>query len=841
MARMRNRVLYSFFVLVACAIGVTTFVGTNAGTGSSATTSSSASAGTCPNLVQTVDAVTGGKTNNYYGPANEMTDSATPISLASGAVPDLLNAYNIQPTGTDITAGLNSTPLGYNDFINKAFPVGKQGTLGMTVVNGKGANQTKTFIINRRANIQLDLSAGGYPDGFFNLTSWVIKSSNITLDCNNATFTGSNDGGSTFKVTSGVQFAQDCLPGVTNDPTCFTGTDAILATADNEPIPSTTGTIANTVIRNCSFLNYGGSGMTIANRFNRNFTGDFESGDGFSKEDTDADINFYNSILLKMDNENSWDVMAPITQIGQLPASNIGSTGGNELRSRAPHNIHLYNLSFENTGSTGIYVQNSVSNMDLNQIKILYARVGIYLEPGTRKNIIRNSAFLRTGYVAPGRKNMYGRPGREGIAIDSSALNLVQSNLFYKNMAGGVQTYKNCWEQHAVANANMSQSPRRQASDENQILNNVFVGGLADDKNPSCGRAIKSLAGPGNEAAIGIAGRQWSDSNPGGCGDRWVGYNPRTGTVATQDFSKRNVIQSNIFHETPVGVYVYDDDNIVSNNSFDGKYDPVSGVAALIQVGNKLDARYLGRGLVNNQITNNTSHLTGSPDINALITFAADADKTSLIKNNTQNGVSVVGDVNGTVTCNLPARQIACVSGSQPYPADSKYIVSILNSLESAPQKIWQTQPYCLIPTLSSTDAAANAIGDVCREGTTVELTTPLANTNVVDLGAVPLFAGHQVPLVMGYSTPSPDPVRKVLASITTPANGITMTKVHIGVEDVDYVYTASPYVQINRKFNMPEQPLSVLVQPLNRHGQTFGDQNWQPIHLNYTLKLSAQ
>jgi len=58
---------------------------------------------------------------------------------------------------------------------------------------------------------------------------------------------------------------------------------------------------------------------------------------------------------------------------------------------------------------------------------------------------------------------------REGIAIDSSAYNIIDNNVFYKNKRGGVFLYKNAYEK------SWGTAPRVQHSDANTIVNNLFV------------------------------------------------------------------------------------------------------------------------------------------------------------------------------------------------------------------------------------------------------------------------------------------------------------------------------------------------------------------------------
>ena len=82
--------------------------------------------------------------------------------------------------------------------------------------------------------------------------------------------------------------------------------------------------------------------------------------------------------------------------------------------------------------------------------------VGIYLEAGSKDNVIEDSRIHHNGFgnVTPegvpitvgGTELRYESTGREGIAIDGSRNNIVRDNWIAANSAGAIFLYKNCGE-----------------------------------------------------------------------------------------------------------------------------------------------------------------------------------------------------------------------------------------------------------------------------------------------------------------------------------------------------------------------------------------------------------
>lgn len=386
----------------------------------------------------------------------------------------------------------------------------------------------------------------------FPSTEIKITASNVSLDCKNSTFTGgsaespSKDFGLSFAVNS------------------QTSTQS----ADNLPV------ISNVRISNCNFENYKTTGVFIANRFNRK---------------NPLDQAFYYNILLKMHEKAQFDV----------PGNN---SPANKIRQLSPSQISLVNINVRNTKNAGIYIQNSVTKVDITQSKTLYTRVGLYLDFGTRDISVRNTCFIYPGTPDPLSKITEEEfSGREAVAVDASANNVFRNNIIYRAKTGGFHLYKNCWEHfdaHLKDPKRQAQYPRRQRSDNNMIRDNIFVGGQS------------------GEIGVSLAHRAWKEyffinpvSEPMRCGDTtYKKPTPVTGGKEKrtyQDFARGNVVQENTFFNMETPISILDDGNEVKNNVFRG-----SKSLMMVAVGHSKDPEYRGRGLRDIKITNNLSLLT---------------------------------------------------------------------------------------------------------------------------------------------------------------------------------------------------------------------------------------
>lgn len=125
-------------------------------------------------------------------------------------------------------------------------------------------------------------------------------------------------------------------------------------------------------------------------------------------------------------------------------------------------NIRIDNSRFVNSVNSSVFVNAFVTGVTFSHSLVENAgAVGLYLEAGSKDNVIERSIFRHNGYrdvdngpVATqiGTTTVYYlSTGREGIAVDGSRDNLIQHNLVEDNSSGGIMMYKNCGEDASQA------------------------------------------------------------------------------------------------------------------------------------------------------------------------------------------------------------------------------------------------------------------------------------------------------------------------------------------------------------------------------------------------------
>ncbi len=186
---------------------------------------------------------------------------------------------------------------------------------------------------------------------------------------------------------------------------------------------------------------------------------------------------------------------------------------------RSPHDILLENVSVKDNGGVGIYLDDYVSDVTVKKSRIEgSAGVGIYLEHSSRRITLTDNTITGNGFRNGGKSK------REGVAVDSSAYNVIERNVFQGNAAGGVFLYKNCGEHFSSG----KQVLRWQHSDHNKIQGNLFVG---------------------EAVGVWLASRQDRDLSKWDCGDVPTG---QRGSYS--DFADSNHIENNAFCKTAVMV-----------------------------------------------------------------------------------------------------------------------------------------------------------------------------------------------------------------------------------------------------------------------------------------------
>ncbi|RQW87471.1 MAG: right-handed parallel beta-helix repeat-containing protein [Geobacter sp.] len=240
-------------------------------------------------------------------------------------------------------------------------------------------------------------------------------------------------------------------------------------------------------------------------------------------------------------------------------------TDHEKIYSVSPNSIFLDKIIIEGSGGVGLYIDDYVTNVTVqNSVIQRSSGVGIYLEHSSKGNRIVNNKLLENGYRV-------GKGAREAIAVDSSAENLIDGNIFKNNAAGGIFLYKNCGERFSSG----KQVIRWQHSSHNTIRNNLFQ----DEK-----------------VGIWLASRQSRNLSKWDCGDKPM---DQAGKYF-EDFADSNTIYNNLFCRTVVGIRVASDLNEITGNQFDQQ------TATDIDIPVTMREKLLHRPHIGNIITNNS-------------------------------------------------------------------------------------------------------------------------------------------------------------------------------------------------------------------------------------------
>jgi parallel beta-helix repeat protein len=229
-----------------------------------------------------------------------------------------------------------------------------------------------------------------------------------------------------------------------------------------------------------------------------------------------------------------------------------------------PSNVVLSHLHVQDSGSVGVYFYSYVADSTLRDSVVSGSKgVGIYLEQSSKGNKIVDNVIKANGVVEGGGP-------REGIAVDSSAGNLIEGNSFFGNAAGGVFLYKNCGENFDKGMAVL----RWQHSNENVIRNNRFF----DEK-----------------VGVWVASRQGRDLSQKGCGDSSLDGRGQY----YRDYADYNVVEGNQFCRSKNYIVVSGNYNQIKNNRSD------AATSAWVEQPVTMTARITGEPTVGNVIEGN--------------------------------------------------------------------------------------------------------------------------------------------------------------------------------------------------------------------------------------------
>ena len=207
-------------------------------------------------------------------------------------------------------------------------------------------------------------------------------------------------------------------------------------------------------------------------------------------------------------------------------------------RALAPRDIRVVNVSSRNSINSGMFVGDHVQGVTFEQVRIQNAgTVGLYLEFGSRDNVIKNSVFMGNGFRSF-------KPNREAIAVDSSSNNRIENNQFIHNGAGSILLYRNCFE-HADDPTRGNHFKRTESSRDNIIRNNVFQD---------------------EPVGVWIASRQSRNLKGFACGAYLIKQTPFASYHL--DSAQDNQIINNRFQQVEQGIIVEDDGTLISGNQF---------------------------------------------------------------------------------------------------------------------------------------------------------------------------------------------------------------------------------------------------------------------------------
>jgi parallel beta-helix repeat protein len=257
-------------------------------------------------------------------------------------------------------------------------------------------------------------------------------------------------------------------------------------------------------------------------------------------------------------------------------------------------NIVIEDSNIYETGGSGIFVDGYVTGVTMRRLHILDAGgVGVYLEAGSKDNVVEHSSIIRNGYaevtaegvpVTIGGVNFrYRHTGREGIAIDGSRNNRISDNVISANSAGGIFLYKNCGEY--VHERPDTWWTRRYGADGNVIEDNVIS------------------FGPNG---VWVGSRMAENTKFMDCSDTPTIDEPARAVYP--DFAKDNVVRRNQVLMMTNAIRVEDDRNRIEDNVIRNTSPSATGVI----VGTKERTALLGDPVDSTVVVGNRAEITGN-------------------------------------------------------------------------------------------------------------------------------------------------------------------------------------------------------------------------------------
>ena len=261
-----------------------------------------------------------------------------------------------------------------------------------------------------------------------------------------------------------------------------------------------------------------------------------------------------------------------------------------EAYAHAWSDILIEDNTFLNSRGVGVFVDGFVTGVTLRNNRIEGSgSTGIYLEAGSKDNVVEANEIVNNGYTENGPGGQFFEfagvtfwfwgTGREGLAIDGSRNNRIANNLFTGNSAGAIFLYKNCGEFVHVRPDDWW--VRRYGADGNVIEGNTIVG---------------------EDHGVWIGARMGENTLPMDCSD------PQYLPGISLDVADDNVVRANVFRDVTYGVRVEDDRAVVADNAFVGD-DPAQ---TAVLVGTRHRTAALGLPVDGTTITGNRAAIAGN-------------------------------------------------------------------------------------------------------------------------------------------------------------------------------------------------------------------------------------
>ncbi|HEY8517299.1 MAG TPA: right-handed parallel beta-helix repeat-containing protein [Candidatus Binatia bacterium] len=257
-------------------------------------------------------------------------------------------------------------------------------------------------------------------------------------------------------------------------------------------------------------------------------------------------------------------------------------------------NILIEDSTFANSRGVGVFIDGYVTGVTLRRSRIEGAgSAGIYLETGSKDNVVENNWIVNNGFRENGPDGQYFTlagvslffwgTGREGLAIDGSRFNRIVGNHFEGNSAGGIFLYKNCgefWQSRP-----QRWFDRRYGAHGNVIEGNTFVGG---------------------ENGIWVGSRMSENTAPMECSD--PAYYQEGVARIVLDHAKDNVLRGNVFRNVQYAIRVEDDRTTIEDNEITG--DDPSQQALLL--GTRFRTSALAQPVADSVVTGNRAFIAGN-------------------------------------------------------------------------------------------------------------------------------------------------------------------------------------------------------------------------------------